>query len=380
MESLLGSKVSSVKSVVIRIPFHQPVKDFRLGKERVTDAQPCLVIQIRDSEDREGWGEVSAGPSPTHVNPPKLKEIVDTTLAPVVVGYEIGNFALLHKRMDEAIPGYLTAKAALEMACYDLVGKSLGVPAWHLVGGKLREEVSIIGWIKAPSIEQMTQQARAFVDRGIDTLKVKVGYGPQKDEAIIRTIRKEVGDKIALRVDANNAYNRDDALESLTLLEPHDIFHYEDPIRANDLEGMAWLRKQISVRIMADSFCESAEDLIQVIRMEAADIVKLSILANGGIYKTARMMQIAHAAGLPATLGHSYSLTTNTLAELHAAASASNLLPPIESVGLLKTTDDVVREPLDLTENKIRIPDRPGLGIDIDPAKLERYRISPKIG
>ncbi len=171
-----------------------------------------------------------------------------------------------------------------------------------------------------------------------------------------------------------------DALQSLKLLEPHDIFHYEDPVRKDDLEGMAWLRKQVSVRIMADSFCESAEDLIQVIRMEAADIVKLSILINGGIYKTAQMMQIARAAGLPATLGHSYSLTTNTLAELHAAASASNLLSPIESVGLLKTTDDVVQEPLDLTQNKVRIPDRPGLGIDIDPAKLERYRINPDIG
>jgi L-alanine-DL-glutamate epimerase-like enolase superfamily enzyme len=380
MENLLDSTIKSVESVVIRIPFHQPVKDFRLGKERITDAQTCLVIQIRDNEGYEGWGEVSAGPTAKHVHPPKLKEIVDTTLTPAVVGYQVGNFALLHKRMDEAIPGYLTAKAALEMACYDLVGRSLGVPVWQLVGGKLHKEVSIIGWIKAPTIEQTRQQARALVDRGIDTLKVKVGYGPQKDEAIILAIREEVGDKIVLRVDANSAYNREDALQSLKLLEPHGIFHYEDPIEEDDLEGMAWLRKQTSVRIMADGFCVSPEHLIQVIRMEAADIVKLSILTNGGIYKTAQMMQIACAAGLPATLGHSYSLTTNTLAELHAAASATNLLPPIESVGLLKTTDDVVQEPLDLSKNKVRIPDRPGLGIDIDPAKLERYRINPDIG
>lgn len=128
---------------------------------------------------------------------------------------------------------------------------------------------------------------------------------------------------------------------------------------------------------MVDGFCESPEDLIRVIRTEAADIVKLSILINGGIYKTAQMMQIAHAAGLPATLGHSYSLTTNTLAELHAAASAGNLLPPIESVGLLKTSDDIVREPLDLTHGKVQVPNRPGLGVEIDPSKLERYRVNP---
>lgn len=377
MNSFSAGTIKSIESVVIRIPYYQPVRDLRLRKEWTAAAQTCLVIQVRDSKGQEGWGEVSPGPSPKHIHPPKLKEIVDTTLTPAVVGCEVGNFALLHKRMDEAIPGYLTAKAALEMACYDLLGKGLGVPAWQLVGGKLHEEVSIIGWVKSPTIEQTRQQARAFVDRGIDTLKVKVGYGPQKDEAIIRAVREEVGDKIVLRVDANSVYDRHEALESLKLLEPYGIFHYEDPVREDDLEGMAWLRKQISVPIMADGFCVSPEDLIRVIRMEAADIVKLSVLINGGIYKTAQMMQIACAAGLPATLGHSYSLTTNTLAELHAAASASNLLSPIESVGLLKSTDDVVREPLDLTQNKVRIPDRPGLGMDIDPVKLERYRVNP---
>jgi L-alanine-DL-glutamate epimerase-like enolase superfamily enzyme len=124
----------------------------------------------------------------------------------------------------------------------------------------------------------------------------------------------------------------------------------------------------------------SPEDLIRVIRMDAADHVKLSVQVNGGIFKTAQMMRMAEAAGLPATLGHSYHLSTSTLAELHAGASAGNLLSPIEAVGLLKITDDVVREPLDLTEKTVRILDRPGLGIDIDPIKLNVYRVNGHLG
>jgi len=97
---------------------------------------------------------------------------------------------------------------------------------------------------------------------------------------------------------------------------------------------------------------------------------------NGGIYKTSQMLRTAEAAGIPATLGHSGSLTTGALAEIHAAASAPNLLSPCEFVGLLKSSDDVVREPLDLSKIEVSVPDRPGLGSEIDPDKFKKYRLA----
>ncbi len=286
------------------------------------------------------------------------------------------------------------------MAAYDLLGKEPGIPVWKLLGGKIHEEISLIGWIGAGTVEEGKQQAKAYVDSGFDTLKVKVGYGPENDEARIRAIREAVGDTIVLRVDANNAYSRDQALDSLKRLERYCIFHYEDPIDRDDVEGMAWLRLEVPVRLMAHACCITPADLIRVIRAEAADMVKLSVQINGGIHKTAQMMQIAAAAGMPATLGHSFSLTTNTLSEIHVGASVSNLLAPCKFVGLQKITDDVVREPLDsyasnveqnhynkfflkvnfkylwldLSKRKVRVPDRPGLGLEIDPAKLAQYR------
>ena len=305
-----------------------------------------------------------------------MTETIDRVLAPAVVGTEVGNFALMHRKMDSAITGYQRLKAAIESAAYDLLGKGLGVPVWKLVGGKILDAIPVLGWVMASTAEECSQKAKAYVDSGFDTLKVKLGFGPEKDEEIVRAVRTAVGDKTVLRVDANCIYTRDEALESLKRLERYNIFHYEDPIAGADLEGMAWLRQRVPVRLMADESCITAEDLIRVIRAQAADIVKLSVQVNGGIYKTSKMLRIAEAAGIPATLGHSGSLTTGALAEIHVGASAPNLLSPCEFVGLLKSSDDVVREPLDLSKIKVSVPDQPGLGSEIDPDKFKKYRLA----
>ncbi len=364
--------ICRIESYVIQIPYVNPVR----GHNWSAEVQTSLFVRVETRDGCEGWGEADPTPSPTYPQAPKLKEIVDRFLAAAVMGTEAGNFGLLHQKMDAAISGYRAAKAAVEMACYDLFGKIIGAPVWKLIGGKIREEISIIGWIGAGTIENAKEQAKQYVDGGFETLKVKVGYGPESDEARIRAIREIAGSNIALRVDANNAYTRDDAWESLKRLEKYEIAHYEDPIHREDVEGMAWLRRKSSVPIMADGCCIDPADLIRVIRADAADIVKLSVQINGGIYKTVQMMQIAAAAGMPATLGHSFCLTTNILSEVHVGASAANLHTPCEFVGLLKITDDVVEEPLDLTRKRIKVPDRPGLGVEISRTKLERYRLS----
>lgn len=363
--------IGCVESSVIRIPYHEPVK----GHNWSADVQTSLLVRVRNKNGEEGWGEADPTPIPRDPQAPALKKIVDSVLTPAILGTEIGNFVLLHQTMHAAISGHYAAKAALEMACYDLFGKILGVPVWKLLGGKIREEIPVIGWIGAGTVGKARQQARNYVQSGFDTLKVKVGYGPDTDEARIRAIREEVGHSVVLRVDANNAYSRDQALESLKRLEPYGIYHYEDPIHRDDLEGMAWLRRMVPVRLMADAICITPSDLLRVIRAKAADIVKLSVQVNGGIYWTAQMMQIAAASGMAATLGHSFSLTTNTLSEVHVGACAPNLLGPCEFVGFLKISDDVVQNPLDLGVRKVRVPERPGLGMEMDKGKLEQYRI-----
>lgn len=373
MANVAGT-IADIEASVIRIPYYHAIK----GPNWTADAQTSIVVCIRNGDGEEGWGESDPTPSPKYHQAPELKKIVESVLSPAVLGAEIGNFALLHQKMDTAISGYYEAKSAVEMACYDIWGKILGLPVWKLLGGKIRDEIPIIGWIGAGTVEEARQKARDLVNAGFDTLKVKVGLGPDKDLARIRAIREEIGESIAIRVDANNAYTRDEALESLKRLEPYHIFLYEDPVHKDDLEGMARLRRMIPIRLMADAICVTPSDLIRVIRSEAADFIKLSAQVNGGIFKIIQLLQIAAAAGMPATLGHSFSLTINTSSEVHVAASAQNLLAPCEFVGLLKTVDDVVQQPLELGERRIKVSNLPGLGVEIHKSKLNQYRISTK--
>ncbi len=369
--------IAGVESSIIRIPYKQILSDSRRGHARSSNSQTSLFVRLYGHGGQEGWGEVGVSPQRDGLEAAQLIDTIDRILAPAVVGTEVGNFALMHRKMDSAITGYHRVKAAMESAAYDLLGKALGVPVWKLVGGKIFDTIAVLGWVMASTPEECSQKAKAYVDSGFDTLKVKVGFGPEKDEEVVRAVRRAVGDKTVLRVDANCIYTREEALESLRRLEPYNIFHYEDPIAGEDLEGMAWLRHRVPVRLMADESCITPEDLVRVIRADAADIVKLSVQVNGGIYKTAQMVRIAEAAGIPATLGHSGLLTTGALAEMHVAATAPNLLSPCEFVGLLKSADDVVREPLDLDKIKLPVPDRPGLGSEIDPDKFQKYRLAP---
>ena len=367
--------IAKVEPFIVRIPYKQVVSDSRRGHARSSNLQTSLLVLVRGGGGQEGWAEVGVSPQRDGLQAAQLIDTIDRILAPAVVGTEVGNFALLHRKMDAAIAGHYRVKAAIESAAYDLLGKALGVPVWKLVGGKIVDTIGVLGWVMASTPEECSQKAKAYVDSGFDTLKVKVGFGPEKDEEVVRAVRKAVGENTVLRVDANCIYSRDDALASLKRLEPYNIFHYEDPIAGDDLEGMAWLRQKVPVRLMADESCITPEDLIRVIRAGAADIVKLSVQVNGGICKTAQMARIAEAAGIPATFGHSGLLTTGALAEMHVGATAPNLLSPCEFVGLLKSADDVVRQPLDLGKIRVPVPDRPGLGSVIDPDKFEKYRL-----
>ena len=374
--SATGGVIESVECAIVQIPYKNVQVDGRKTHGYTIESVTNLLVCVRDRTGHEGWGEVRVPPFQEKFQPPKVTAIIGEVLAPSVVGTELGNFSLLHSKMDSAIGGYQRLKAAIEAAAYDLLGKALGVPVWKILGGKIVDAIPVLGWVGAPTGEECSKKAIAYVEAGFDTLKVKVGFGPNKDEEIVRAVRGAVGEKVLLRVDANSVYTRDEALESLRRLQPYNIYHYEDPIPIDDIEGMAWLRQKVPVRLMADASCVTAADLIRVIRAQAADIVKLSFQVNGGIYKTAQMLRIAEAAGMPATLGHSSSLTIGVLAEVHLGASAPNLLSPCEFVGLLKCVDDVVRTPLDLTKVKVSVPDSPGLGVDVDPDKIRKYRLS----
>ena len=153
----------------------------------------------------------------------------------------------------------------------------------------------------------------------------------------------------------------------------------EQPVAADDIAGMARVRREGGgIPIMADESVLDHASLINIIRADAADIVKVKVMKQGGFLNTRRMIATADAAGVRCVLGHGFGLGINTMAEIMCAATSANVVDGLECVGPLKTSDDIVTHKIDMTSGSIALPDGPGLGVVLDDAKIERYRFDWK--
>jgi len=157
-------------------------------------------------------------------------------------------------------------------------------------------------------------------------------------------------------------------------LEPFDLTLVEQPVPRDQIAGLAAIRRGIDVPLMADESVVGPDSLIEIIRREAADIVKVKVMKQGGLTRTLHMVEIAAAAGLGVVVGHGFGLTLSTLAEATVAAVSPAVLPGCEAVGPLKMAADVVADPVVLDRGVLALRDTPGLGATIDAVALARYR------
>ena len=193
------------------------------------------------------------------------------------------------------------------------------------------------------------------------------------DRDRIAAIREAVGPEMKLRVDANAGYTVEESIALGKLLEPFNLQLFEQPVAAEDLDGMAKVRQAIGIPVMADESIIDHASLIAVIKKDAADIVKLKVMKQGGFLIARRMLETASAAGLKVVIGHGFGLGVNTVAEIMFAATSEDVLPGLECVGPLKTVDDIVHNKLDISSGSLALPNGPGLGVVLDDEKIQKY-------
>jgi len=179
-----------------------------------------------------------------------------------------------------------------------------------------------------------------------------------------------------LRIDANLQYDADTSLKLCRMVKQFDLQLFEQPAHLRDLAGLARVRREGGIPVMADESVSDHASLIEIIKADAADFVKFGIKQAGGILRASRMLATAEAAGLPVVIGHGFGLDPSTLAEIMLAASSSNVLPGLECVGPLKVKDTIATTRLDISSGSMPLPDGPGLGISLDESKLENYRMN----
>jgi muconate cycloisomerase len=339
-------------------------------------ATKCVVVRLTASDGAIGISSID--PSTVAKSPntgPELAAAIRERIAPAVIGHDPTNVNRMVELMDKLTPTQPGAGAAVEMACVELASRQCGVPIYTYLGGAVQDHVQFNAWIGMLPPDEAAAEAVRWLKAGFRSTKIKVGSGIEADRDRIEAVRAAVGNAMKLRIDANCQYDADTSLKLCRLIKPFDLQLFEQPVAKDDLAGMARVRREGGIPVMADESVSDHASLVAVIKADAADYVKFGIKQAGGILRAARMLATAEAARIPVVIGHGFGLDPSTLAEIMLAASSRNVLPGLECVGPLKVTDTVATTRLDISSGSLPLPQGPGLGISLDEAKLQQYRM-----
>jgi L-alanine-DL-glutamate epimerase-like enolase superfamily enzyme len=339
----------------------------------------CVVIRLTASDGAIGISSIE--PSATAKSPGTAAELavaLREKIAPAIVGQDPLNLHRLIELFDKLTETQPGAAAGAEMACVDLAANIHGVPMHTYLGGAVMQEVQFNGWIGALPPDKAAAEAKRWLAAGFKSAKIKVGGGGiQADHDRVAAVRAAVGSAMQLRMDANCLYDAKTSLQLCKLVKPYDMQLYEQPAPKEDIAGLAKVRREGGIPIMADESVSDHASLLAVIKAGAADYVKFGIKQAGGILRAQRMLATAEAAGIPVVIGHGFGLDPSTMAECMLAVTSRGVLAGLECVGPLKVVDTVTTTRMDISAGTLKLPDAPGLGLKLDEAKLEKYGYRP---
>lgn len=381
----MSLSVERVETLLVRLP---PRADFRwLSLSRPLGE---FVLVKVDAEGVTGWGEIVAlrdwgdADGRRHgETPATVTAIVHDQLAPALIGrtLDLGEFAAA---MDAVVVGNPYAKALIDIAVHDLVGRRAGLPVHALLGGATRRRIPVAHMLGIMANDEAAEEARKASADGVRALQVKGGQDARRDVALIARLREELPTGTWLRLDANGGY-ADDLLPHRVLAElgAAGVDLVEQPVLGlGDLEA-AHARSEVP--IMADEACWSPADALLLASRRSVDALSLYVGKAGGLARAREMASIARAAHLPHDLNGALELGIGNAANVHlAAASPARLLPCVIPVnapaGQACTTtagryfeDDVVAAPFAYEKGAVLVGDEPGLGVEVDLEKVEHY-------
>lgn len=381
-------KVVSVEA----IPFALPVRrEFRWNGLLQALGQ-FVLVRVTTDDGLVGYGE--AVPLPdwgggfgrrAGETRATVVSIVHGQLAPAIVGRDPSSIGEAVAAMERVVVGHTYAKCAVEMALHDLWGKSVGQPLYRLLGGSVRDGVAVAHMVGLMSHDEAVAEATAAVSDGVQALQIKGGEDGQRDVKLVRELRRRFGSKVLLRLDANQGYgSAKRALGILSNFAPGELDFVEQPVEG--IAQMAAAKRGTSISVVADESCWTPRDALDVVQAEAADCISIYLAKAGGFRAAAAVAAIAEADNLACDVNGSIESGIGNAANVHFAISTNAVtLPaviPISAparqhpcrVGGNYFEDDIVTRAFPFQNGKMRPPDGPGLGFQIDERKLEKFR------
>jgi L-alanine-DL-glutamate epimerase-like enolase superfamily enzyme len=363
-------RIKSIEPVAISLPMKKPVK---MAGETVTRADNILV-RIESDNGAVGWGEAASAPTMTGETVASMMAAV-AHMAPGLLKRGADDFAGASAAMDAQMYGNNGAKAAVEIALHDLVGRATGQPLYALLGGKRRDRIAALAVIGSADTAADTREAQERRGDGYTIFKLKVGVAsPEADAERTNAVCAALGGDMLISADANQGWSADQGIHYVRAVAESGLGFFEQPVHAHDLAGMASVAAASRIAIGADEGIHSLDDIERHHERKAARGVSLKTIKLGGV------RGVLEAGRLCDRLGMNVNIACKTGESSIASAAALHLAAVIPAIawGLTITSpglaEDIVTDPLCIVAGHLTVLDRPGLGVEVDERRVRQYQ------
>jgi L-alanine-DL-glutamate epimerase-like enolase superfamily enzyme len=299
--------------------------------------------------------------------------IVGQYLAKVMKGKDALDIKDCIRSMDKTIYGNTSIKSAFDMALYDVAAKYAGLPLYKFLGGKNNKTLVTDYTVSLGDAKKMAEDAAKYKAEGFPVIKVKLGESTDKDAERIHLIREAVGYTIPLRIDANQGWDVETAIDTLKELERYDIQHCEEPIPRWDFMRLRKVRKKSPIPIMADESCCDHHDAERLIDLKACDMINIKLGKSGGVYDALKIISLAENAKMKMQVGAFMESRLGMTAFAHLALCSDSILYCDFDTPLMFTEDPVSGGMTYHENGVVKIPEVPGLGAWIEEEYLGRF-------
>ncbi len=352
-------KITKVRLGRISVPLRTPFKTALRSVSSVED----VIVEIHTDCGAVGYGEAPPTGAITGDTTGAIIGAIQDHISKTIVGRDVDEFETLLQSVQKCIVGNSSAKAAVDMALWDLYGQLYNIPVYKLMGGARKQIVTDIT-ISVNDPDTMVRDSLIALERGYDCLKMKVGINPELDVQRLSAVRNAVGKDVVIRIDANQAWTPQQAVKILNKMQEQglDIELVEQPVKAHDFEGLKYVTERSYVPVLADESVFSPEDAMTIMKMGAANLINIKLMKCGGLYNALKIASAAEVFGVECMIGCMLEAKISVNAAVHLAC-AKNIITKVDLDGPVLCKEDPIMGGAVFNEKQITVSDAPGLGI-----------------
>ena len=367
------TKIDQIETVVVDVP---TIRGHVLSMATMR-SQTAVLVRIRFSDGSTGIGEGTTIGGLTYCveSPESIQSAIATYIAPALKGKGADDVNTSIQLMDKLVRGNRIAKAAVEIALWDGLGKRLGVPVSQLFGGQVYARMPVAWTLASGSSDTDIAEALEMIEtRRHNIYKLKIGKRSVRDDvAHVAAIKRAVGDAGSVRVDINQAWSLHDARWGLKGLQDAGCELVEQPVQGRYVEAQRELTAKYEIAVMADEVLNGPEDALEIAANAAADVFAVKVAQSGGIKRASEVVAIGQAAGLGLYAGTMLETGLGTAAALQLFCTVEKLSWGTELFGPLLLTDDILAEPINYNDFCVEVPQGVGIGVALDDDKVAYF-------